>query len=532
MTGEFVGTAGLIRLILRRDRVLLPLWILLAIFGPLSGASAVSTTYPTAADRQERLDSIEGMPMFAIFQGRAFDSTTAALTFQQGQAMTVLLAALGAALLVARHTRGEEAAGRRELLGSTVTGRHAPLVASLTVVGFASVIIGTVSAFSLIGLGLPVPGSIAMGGVGVAAAWLGASLAAVAAQLTVRPVLAGVAAAGAVYALHFLRGVAAVSADATSWLVWLIPNGWLEEVRPFTADRWWPLAMAAALSIALVLLAGRLAVRRDIGAALLGTRSGPVTATDRLRDDLALAVRLHRPDVLIISFFLLVMGIALGAGGSSAAAEYGRATWVVEYAEAMRVDDPADALHTYVVFSFVFVTGIHAVLTVLRLHRDETSGVAANLLAGPLPRARWALRQLTVALAAPLLLQFSIGLGLGLGTWAVSGRIGELVRPLALTMPLVIAVWVIVAITFLGFGVKSRIAPWVGWIALTIGIAVEIAVKAGGVPEWLYQATSPFGLISPYFQPTVWTYVGLALLTAAAIAVGVRALDRRDLVTG
>lgn len=532
MGSEFAGTAGLIRLILRRDRILIPLWLLLAVSAPIAGASAVSTTYVTAQDRQHRLDQIDGMPMFVIFQGRAFGETAAALSAQQGQAMTVLLSALGAALLVARHTRGEETAGRRELLGSTVTGRHAPLAAALVVTGIAGVIIAAADALALSGLGLPAAGSVAMGCIGGAATWLGASYAAVAAQLTTRSVIAGVGAAGAVYLMHFLRGIAAVSGDASSVLVWLIPNGWLEEVRPFTANRWWPLALAVLLSIALSVLAGRLSTRRDIGAALLRSSSGPATGAGWLRSDRALAVRLHRPDVIAFSVFLLAMGTALGAGGASAAAEYGRAAWVQEYAAAMRVDDPADALHTYVVFSFVFITGIHAVLTILRLHRDEMSGIASNLLSGPLPRPQWALSQLTVAFTAPIVLQFAMGLGLGLGTWGATGSIDELLRPLALTMPLVVSVWVIVAITFVAFGLRAGIAPWAGWIALTIGIVVEIAVKAGGVPEWLYHATSPFAMISPYFQPTALTYLGLLALSAGLVVSGVTALNRRDLSVG
>ncbi|MDA3643948.1 hypothetical protein LZ318_32960 [Saccharopolyspora indica] len=529
---EFAGTAGLVRLILRRDRLLIPLWLLLSLSAPLAGASGVATTYSTAADRRHRFEQVEGTPMFVIFQGRAFGDTTAALSAQQGFATAVLIAALGAALLVARHTRGEEAAGRRELLGSTVTGRHAPLAAVMAVIGAAGIVITVAGALALIGFGLPVPGSFAMGSTGGAAAWLGAAFAAVAAQLTTRSVIAGVSAAGVIYAMHFLRGVAAISGDSAAWSVWLIPNGWLEEIRPYTADRWWPLALAVALSIALVVLAARLSARRDIGGALLGSRPGPVTAPEWLRSDLALALRLHRPDVIAFSAFLLAMGLALGAGGSGAMAEYGRSAWVQAYAAAMLIDDPADALYVYVVFSFVFVTGIHAVLTVLRLHRDETSGIAANLLGGPLGRVRWALGQLAVAMAAPVVLQFAMGLGLGLGTWAATGRVDELGRPLALTMPLVIAVWVIVAIAFAAFGLRARTAPRVGWTALAIGIAVEIAVKAGSLPEWLYRATSPFASISPYFQPTPLTYTGLLVFTAVLVAVGSMAIKRRDLATG
>lgn len=531
MSGELVGIGRLIRFILRRERILLPAWILLAIGAPASGAATVIATYPTAADRQHRLEQVHGMPMFEMFQGRAFDSTVGALAAQQGQALTVLVAALGAAVLVARQTRGEEATGGRELLGSTVVGRLAPLAAALAVAVGSGALIGLGGAVALIVLGLPVAGSAAMGSLAFAAAALAASITAVAAQLTTRTGVAAIVGVGAVYVMHLLRGVVVVG-DSTRWMVWLIPNGWLEEVHPFTENRWWCALAVVALAGVLSLVAARLSATRDIGAALLRGRPGAAVAGRGLRDDLALATRLSRGGVVGFGVFLLLMGLILGSSGSSVAAEYARVEWIREYAEAMRLDDPADALHIYVIFTFVFITGIHTVVTTLRMHRDEASGIAANLLATPLRRSTWARHQLAVAVASPVILQLALGLGLGLSAWAATGRVDEVWRPLGWTMPLVVSLWVVVAVTFLAFGLRAGLAPWVGWLALSIGVVAEIAVKADLVPEWLYRAASPFAMVSPYFQPTAWTFAGLIAFAAAAVAGGSIALRRRDLVAG
>lgn len=532
MKGQLIGTGRLIRVIVRRERILLPVWILLAVGAPAAGASAVITTYPTAADRQHRFQQIHGTPMFEMFQGRAFDDTVGALAAQQGQALTVLVAAFGAALLVARQTRGEETAGRQELLGSTVMGRFAPLTAALSVAAISGLIVAVGGALGLVALGLPPGGAATMGLLGLAGAVLAASITAVVAQFTTRMGIAAVAGVGSLYVMHMLRGVAAILGDIAPWTIWLIPNGWLEEVRPFTENHWWYALAVIALATILSLLAARLSASRDIGAALLRGRQGPPRAGSFLRDDLTLAIRLSRGGVLAFGTFMLAMGLILGASGSSVAAEYARTEWIQEYADQMRLDDPADALHIYVIFTFVFITGIHAVLTVLRMHRDELSGIAANLLASPLSRTIWATRQLTVALVAPVLLQFALGIGLGIGAWAATRDAHEMWRPLSWTMPLVVSLWVIVAVTFLGFGLRTRLAPWVGWIALTIGVVAEIAVKAGLIPEWLYHAVSPFAMVTPYFEPTAWTFLGLLAFASAATAAGMLALRRRDLATG
>src|SRR4029453_15256629 len=50
------GTGGLVRLILRRDRVLLPLWVLGLALIPVSYVSPFADLYPTAAARQQYAD--------------------------------------------------------------------------------------------------------------------------------------------------------------------------------------------------------------------------------------------------------------------------------------------------------------------------------------------------------------------------------------------------------------------------------------------------------------------------------------------
>ncbi|WP_147919081.1 ABC transporter permease [Ruania zhangjianzhongii] len=531
MATQLTGTPGLMRLIVRRDRALIPVWLILTLASALGAASAVQSTYSTAAARQDRLDQIEAVPMFVLFQSQAFGSSIAALTAQQTFAVTTLVGALGAALLVARHTRGEESTGRRELLGSTGVGRHAPLAAALTVTLAAGVLVAGLIGLGLVGIGLPVTGSAAVGAVGGGAIVVSAALAAVAAQLTERPGLAGLGAFLVFFAMHYLRGVADLAGDSLSWLSWVIPNAWLEQVRPFAGTRWWPLLLALLLTGALVALAFACSARRDVGGAVFAARPGRATATPSLRGPFRLALRLQRSELVAWTGGLFALGLAMGAAGSRAMAEYADLAWVREWAAAMRVEDPADAFFVYVVFVFVLIAAIPAVLATLRLHREESGGVAATLLSVPLTRAHWAASRLAVALMTPVLLQLALGLGLGLGGSIGTGGTGQLWRALSWTMPLVPAVWVIIAVTFAAFGLHARIAPIAGWFALTLGIVAELAVKAG-LPDSLYRAVSPFGAISPYYQPTVLTYLLLAAAATVLVLFGFATLRRRDLLSG
>ena len=95
--------------------------------------------------------------------------------------LTVLYAVFVALLvlvLVRRHTRGEEEAGRAELLGATAVGRDALLAAAvLEGAAVAAVLVGLLAAAADVAGGLPVTGSLAFG-----ASWTGIGL--VAAGLT------------------------------------------------------------------------------------------------------------------------------------------------------------------------------------------------------------------------------------------------------------------------------------------------------------------------------------------------------------
>ncbi|MET0420049.1 MAG: hypothetical protein ABW022_28895 [Actinoplanes sp.] len=147
----FTGTRHLVRLILRRDRVVLPIWILLLAVLPSSYASAYAELYPTAAERAGYLAGTASNPSIVALLGPVYGDSTGALTVQRA-GLLALIAALVSVLMVVRHTRTEEEAGRRELLGATVLGRYAGLTAALLVTYAANVLLGLLTAGGACGL--------------------------------------------------------------------------------------------------------------------------------------------------------------------------------------------------------------------------------------------------------------------------------------------------------------------------------------------------------------------------------------------
>ena len=125
MTG-LVGTGSLVRLALRRDRVLLAVWILVFVISAAGSASATVGLYDTPGSRLAAATSINNSPSLVALYGLIYDeSSLGALAMIKLGAFGGALVAVLAILLMIRHTRAEEEAGRLELIGSAIVGRHA-----------------------------------------------------------------------------------------------------------------------------------------------------------------------------------------------------------------------------------------------------------------------------------------------------------------------------------------------------------------------------------------------------------------------
>src|SRR6185312_575283 len=128
---SFTGTLGMLRLYLRRDRIVLPLWVLLLSM-PLATVyvGSIEKVYPDQAARAGFAAMIMASPAQRALYGNIYnDSLGAAGIWKAG--MFHLLIGVAVILTVIRHTRADEETGRAELIDSTVVGRYASLTAAL-----------------------------------------------------------------------------------------------------------------------------------------------------------------------------------------------------------------------------------------------------------------------------------------------------------------------------------------------------------------------------------------------------------------
>ncbi|WP_256329012.1 Tat pathway signal protein [Actinomyces ruminicola] len=188
----------------------------------------------------------------------------------------LLCAGLMAVLLTCRAMRADEDDGLVELQLAVGIGRWAPLVAPVVVSWGAIAMLALGVGVILTGLTqlvteLTVPGAWTPAGSVANAGWAFIALSALICQLCRQAVhargLTLVGLSGA-FALRVLA-----DESGTGWMRWFSPLAWRDLVYPYTNDDPVPLAVCAAICVALVAIAGALYTRREYGTGYLPDRS-------------------------------------------------------------------------------------------------------------------------------------------------------------------------------------------------------------------------------------------------------------------
>jgi polyether ionophore transport system permease protein len=456
-------------------------------------------------------------PALLGFLGPVFHATLGALvTWRIG----VLFAIVGlvSLLTVIRHTRTEEEAGRRDLLGATVVGRHAPLAAALLVAFGANLLLGALLAAGMTGLDLPVAGSVALGLSMAAAGWMFATVGAVAAQLTPSAAGARGIAAGVLGGAFLLRaaGDSGGPESGLGWLSWLSPLGWVQQARRYAGERWWVYGLALGL-VVVVLSAVALALlsRRDVGAGVLPERLGPDSAAPWLRSPLALAWRLHRGLLVGWTAGFAVAGAVIGGVAESTTGMAAGNAQLREVLEQLGGRTGLADAYLAGVMSFLALTAAgYAIQATLRLRSEEEGLRAEQVLATSVSRQRWAGSHL------------AFGLAYGLTTGDVAGQLPRVLAGALVALP---AVWVLSGIAAALFGVLPRLTP-ASWAALAVSALLVLLGPLMGLDQWLLDL-SPFTHIPrlPGGQVTATPLAWPPAITAALLTAGLAGFRRRDL---
>lgn len=532
--------ATLLRLALRRERILLPVWMLgiVALLGAAGGA--VASEFGDLEERTALAAIAAGNPAFLFLRGLPDGAGVGALVFFQTFAFLAVLTGLMTTFLVTRHTRTDEERGRAELVHATPLRRLAPLATALTLAAAANVVLALLTT----GVGMLVgfaPASAALTGAALGAVGLAfAGLAALAAQLMPSPRAANGLSAALVGVAYLTRGIGdalGTARDLThvdpSWISLLSPIGWAQATRPFSEATPWPLLVPLGLGVLAAAAALVVRSRRDLGSSLLGegigrpgwARAGATRLAVRSQVGTTIGWAIGTATLGLLAGILTPVVVdAVGANDDLA-------TLIRRLAPDLEVTtgDLFTVALLGIAATLATAAGIHALL---RLRLDEAEGRAELLLAAPLRRVGWYGRQLAVAAGAMVVVALSGGLAAGLGAVASGTEPDRIATALTIVLVHLPAGSVFVGLTALAFAVLPRLTVAAGWGLLVVGLVVGQLGDLIGLPGWL-QDVSPFHHVPAVpLEPIdpVPLVVSLAVAGAAAV-LGAVALRRRDIPT-
>lgn len=526
------GTRALVRHILRRDRVRLPVWIV-AIVGLVLSSSASYTSgalFTTDAEVAARNEMITANPAAIVVTGPGYGYEAVSLenmgpmVANEMSAMTLVLVAIMCILLAVRHTRSEEEAGRTDLVRSAVVGRFATPFATLVVLSGANVVMALLLALGLASLGLPLAGSFAFG-IGVGSVGIVfAAIAVLTAQLAEFARGATGLALAAMGVLFAIRGIGDITQPALSWLS---PFGWAQSMRPYAGEVWWPPILSVALALAAVAIALAIIGRRDVGAGIVRPRPGPAAASSFLGHPLGLALRLQRGSLVVWGIVLAMMGLVV-AGVVTQADQLMRME-AIRRVFLQGEGDVVDSIFgTYLMFMALLAMA-YALLAAGQLRGEETSGRAEPVLATATSRLRWASSHLAVVLFGTVLVLGLGGLTAGTMHAANVGDAGQLPRIVGLALTWVPATLVFVGLSVAIFGLWPR-GMALAWVLYAYGALTTMFGPLLQLPEWV-DDLSPIGQtpLAPGVDVDLPRLAVLAGIAAALVAVGLLGFGRRDL---
>ncbi|HWT55858.1 MAG TPA: ABC transporter permease [Candidatus Microsaccharimonas sp.] len=514
-----------------------------AIWGYVFGATIASSAigylgvYKTLVDREKFAASFSSnVGINALIGAPHHLETINGFTAWRSMGIIILIGSIWAILTASKTFRGEEAAGRWEMLlvgqatakqavGQTLVGLGAGLFAIFFLVAAC-----TYAAGFYHDVGFTLSNGLYMGLAAVCAPAIFLAFGALASQI--QPTRARAAAMTAAFfgLSFFIRGLGNALSGA-HWLVDISPLGWVEQLRPLTGSQpLWLLPIAAFILIVSA-VAVHLAGARDLGESILPDRDSAPARLGLLHDVLPFSWRLTRLQLLP-----WLAGLLIFSTGFSSLTKTASDAIQVSGSAAQAIGRLSQAKHfgttvfLGMVFLIVMTIMMLAVASALNaIREEEAEGYLDNLLVQPVSRLQWLGGRIFIV----GMLIVMAGLLATLGSWVGSHLVGA---GLSITEMLQAGINAMAPSIFLagvgffvlGFAprqVSKLLYALVGWSFL-----IQMLGSIGNLNHWLLDSSLLHHIalaptVSPKWSVVAW-YVGLGITMTL---VGVWRFNNRDL---
>jgi ABC-2 type transport system permease protein len=499
---------------------------------------AYATAYATPAARAKIAASFSNNVGLNALLGQPHHiNTVLGYSSWTTSATVMIVGGIWAFLLATKYFRGEEEAGRAEiLLAGQTTARGA---AFNILAGFGSALLTlyaiTAVAFIAIGrihsIGFGTGSALFYAVASVSAAALFLAVGALSSQLMPTRSRASSLAA-IVFGVCFL---VRAMADTTSlhWLLDISPLGWVENLQPLVGSQWVWLVPIAVTTAVLCLLTVWLAGRRDLGDSIVADNDSAEPHTALLNAPLPAAVRLTRSASVS---WLVAIGLAgafyglLTKAAAQAFSQIGGFQKVLNRLEQTSLRLTASKLYLGIVFLMLMALSMAYVASAIgRVREDEAQGYVDNFLVRPVGRLSWLWGRIMLIAVVIVV----ICLAGGLGTWAgqASQHSGVPFGNLMLAGLNMIAPAVFtLGAGVLALGLRPRLTTLVAYGVLGWSFIISLASSGATLNHWLLDTSLLHQIaLAPATNPNWTTNLNMIGLGALLALIGSLVFNSRDL---
>ncbi len=503
-----------------------------ALFALVAYAQAVGyrSAYPTIASRLAFARAFGGNASVRLFYGKPYDLlTVGGYSAWRVGGLLAIFAGMWGILAAVRALRAEEDSGRSELVLAAPVTRRSAYGAALLAIGAGALVLWTATFVGLLGGRLATGGSAYLALATIAPAFVFAGVGAVTCQLAPTRRLA-LELASAVLLVALLLRVVADTASSLQWLRWVTPLGWSEEMRAFTGTHAAVLALPLATGVLLLLVAGELALRRDLGSGILRERDEARPRLRLLSSPTALALREERGSLAGwlsgVGLFALIVGLvstSVSKAGISASLQR-----QLQKLGGVSVIKPAG----YIGFSFLFfllAISLFCASQLAAARHEEAEERLETLFAQPVDRRRWLAGRIALALGGAVVLSLAAGVLAWVGA-ALQGAdvsFSSMLEAGANCLPVALLFGALAA---LAFALAPRAGVGVGYGLIAAAFVWQLLSGLLEAPAWL-RDLSPFehvGLVPAQDFKALAALVMLAIAAACSLAA-LWLFRRRDL---
>lgn len=476
------------------------------------------------------LQAMAGNPIERLALGPplALDDPGGFTVWRTGSAVLVL-ASGWIALAATRITRGEEDAGRWDLLLAGRLRMTDVVLHSLVALAGSAALIGVAVTAALSAAGTVMAGAV-IHGAGIACVALTFAAASLLASQIMPGRSTATGSAVAVIGVGFALRIAADSSPHLAWLAWTTPFGLTARSAPYAENRVLPLIVLGTFPIALAVAAVVAAHHRDLGEGMLSLPGRRPPRTAQLQSIVGFALRRTVPITLGWATGVAASFMLAGAMLTTVLEYFRTNARIAEMAAAAGLSGPV-SVNTFVapLFSLLpVVTGFYAAIRLAAFITDEKAGRSTLLFAQPLSRVRLLSAEVAVTMGAVIVLHGSAAIAIWCGAELTNAPL-QFADGLAGALNPVPVALLAAGAAVLGVGWLPSGVLAIGALPIVGGYLVNVLTQSVNSPSWIAEL-SPWAHLAPVPDaPPNWVAtVVLLVLSTVLTALGVVGYAQRD----